>query len=344
MTCDGMIATARELVIPGKGILAADDGFATMNERLSEAGVPADERHRRAFRELIVTTPGLNAWISGVILCDETFRQTTAAGKAIPDAAAESGIIPGIKVDLGTKPLMTSDQETVTQGLDGLADRLAEYVSLGARFAKWRAVFRIGGGMPTRHCVSANAHALARYALLCQEAGVVPIIEPEVLMDGRHTLVRCEEITTEVLHAVLIQLRTRGVALESIVLKPNMVVPGNDCHEPASAKEVADSTLRCLSRTVPTDVPGVAFLSGGQSDEAATLHLDVINRRSVHPWELTFSFGRALLTATLSDWAGEDRNVRPAQETLAHRARCNAAARNGQFSIEMEEERAESAM
>ncbi|GAA2361294.1 fructose-bisphosphate aldolase class I [Saccharopolyspora halophila] len=341
MSDTDLIRTARELVAPGKGILAADESTGTMNKRLTAVNVPADEERRRSFRELVVTTPGLGRWISGVILYDETFRQSARDGSLLPAAAVRNGVPPGIKVDTGAKPQAGTDGETVTEGLDGLRDRLAEYVSMGARFAKWRAVIRIGEGKPSHACLSANAHALARYAALCQEAGLVPMVEPEVLMDGAHGIERCSEVTEQCLRVVFDELRSQGVLLEGIVLKPNMVVSGEECPEQADVDAVADATLACLRRVVPAAVPGIAFLSGGQSDEAATAHLDRMNRRTRQPWELTFSYGRALLAPALSTWAGDDWNVEAAQQVLAHRARCNAAARSGEYTPDMEKELAE---
>ena len=338
MSNHDLAATARELVAAGKGILAADESTGTMNKRLTAVDVTPDEKHRRAFRELVVTTPRLSDSISGIILYDETFRQRTWTGTLIPDAAAYAGVLPGIKVDTGAKPLAECPQETVTEGRDGLRERLSEYTSMGARFAKWRAVIRIGEGRPTSACVRANAHALARYAALCQESGVVPIVEPEVLMDGGHTLSRAEEVTAEVLCAVFTELDGQNVALDGMVLKPNMVVPGADSGDRHSVDEVAGATLRCLREMVPASVPGVAFLSGGQSDEAATLHLNAMSRQGTQPWELTFSYGRALLAPALSVWRGDTGKIAAAQRTLEHRARCNAAARDGKYSPEMEDE------
>jgi fructose-bisphosphate aldolase, class I len=331
-----LAVTARSLVAPGKGILAADESLGTMNKRLAAVGVPATEESRRRFRELIITTPALDQWISGVILYDETFRQSVSDGTPMPQAAEWAGLLPGIKVDTGAKPLAGSLGETITEGLDGLRDRLAEYVGMGARFAKWRAVIRIGGALPTSQCVDANAHALARYAALCQEAGLVPIVEPEVLMNGDHTLQRCEEVTAQVLRRVFVALDEHRVMLEGIVLKPNMVLAGNECPVQPSAAAVVEATLRCLDRCVPSAVPGIAFLSGGQRDEAATMHLNALNWLGPHPWTLTFSYGRALLAPTLTAWGGESDQVEAAQGTLAHRARCNAAAAEGTYLPDME--------
>lgn len=329
-------ATAVALVAPGKGVLAADESVGTMDKRLAAAGIPADADHRRAFRELIVTTPGLSEWISGVILFDETFRQRTSTGATIPEAATAAGLLPGIKVDIGAKPLAGSPAETVTEGLDGLRDRLAEYVELGARFAKWRAVIRIDDHLPSEACVHANAHALARYAALCQEAGVVPIVEPEVLMDGDHTITRCGDVTAAALELVFAELDEQGVRLEGTVLKPNMVVPGSHCPNQSDVNEVAGTTVECLRSVVPAAVPGIAFLSGGQTDDRATVHLNEIALRGPHPWEVTFSYGRGLIAHALAVWGGKRENIERAQTVLAHRARCNAAARNGQYSPDLE--------
>jgi fructose-bisphosphate aldolase, class I len=329
--------TALQLVAPRRGILVADESPASMNDRLAAEGIPADEERRRVFRELVVTTPGLGRWISGVILHDETFHQSGRDGSRLITAAMRNGVIPGIKVDTGTKSLARADGETITEGLDGLRERLAEYVSMGARFAEWRAVFRIGGRSPSGLCLSANAHAFARYAALCQEAGVVPLVAPEVLLDGEHGIDRCAEVTAECLRVVFSALRDQGVNLRGIVLQPNMVTPGGACPERADVDAVADATLTCLRGVVPAAVPGVAFCSGGQSDEAATRHLDAMNRRPGRPWELTFSLGEALLGPTLSTWAGEDWNVEAAQSVLVHRARRSAAARSGEYAPAVEE-------
>lgn len=329
-------ATAAAMVAPGKGILAADESSGTMSKRLEAVGVPATADSRRAWRELILTTPGLDRWISGVILYDETMRQKAADGRPLADVAREAGVMPGIKVDTGAKELAGAPGEKVTEGLDGLRERLAEYREMGARFAKWRAVITIGDGIPSQQCLEANAHALARYAALCQEAGIVPIVEPEVLMDGDHGIDRCEEVTAATLRLVFAELVAQRVSLEGMVLKPNMVLSGTDNAQQASVKEVADATLRCFHRVVPAAVPGIAFLSGGQSDELAAEHLNELNNRGTQPWDLSFSYGRALLATALETWSGDDANIAPAQEALAHRARCNAAARDGNYTAEME--------
>ena len=333
---DQLTQTARALVAPGKGILAADESVGTMSKRLEAAGVPASPQTRRAYRDLLVTTPGLDESISGVILCDETLRQSVAGGTPFPRACAARGIVPGIKVDTGAKPLAGNPEESVTEGLDGLRERLEEYAEMGAGFAKWRGVITIGGGQPTRSCLVANAHALARYAALCQEAGIVPIVEPEVLMDGDHGFERCAAVSADALHTVFAQLIEQGVALESMVLKPNMIVAGKGCCEQSSAAQVAAATVGVLRRTVPAAVPGVAFLSGGQPPAVATVHLQAMHALGPQPWVLTFSFGRALVDPALAAWRGEPGNVELAQDTLAHRARCNAAAAAGRYSDELE--------
>jgi fructose-bisphosphate aldolase class I len=332
-----LVTTAQALVADGKGILAADESTGTMDKRLTEVGVSTTAESRRQFREIVVTTPGLGESISGVILFDETFRQNTSDGTPIPKVTADAGMLPGIKVDTGAKPLAMTIDETVTEGLDGLRGRLEEYVELGARFAKWRAVIRIGGQRPTTRCLRANAHALGRYAGLCQEAGVVPIVEPEVLMDGDHSLERSEQATGDALDHVFAELAAQGVLLEGMVLKPNMVLPGTDHPDQRDVAAVVTATLRCLRRHVPAAVPGIAFLSGGQGDEAATVHLDALNRAGPQPWRLSFSYGRALLSPALSAWAGREDEVPAAQRILAHRARCNGAAAKGRYSPELED-------
>ncbi|MGH2984768.1 MAG: class I fructose-bisphosphate aldolase [Solirubrobacterales bacterium] len=330
--------TAQAMVAEGRGILAADESTGTMDKRLEGVGVAPTEEARHAFRNMVLTADGAGQFISGVIMYDETLRQATSDGIPFPEYLAQRDVLPGIKVDTGAKPLAGYPEETVTEGLDGLRERLGEYRQLGARFAKWRAVIKIGPGLPTLGCIDANAHALARYAALCQEAGIVPIVEPEVLMDGDHTIDRSEEVTTEVLRAVFGQLADQRVRLEGIVLKPNMLLSGYDCPEQASVAEVAERTLICFRRVVPAAVPGIAFLSGGQSDDLAAAHLDAMNRLGGVPWELTFSYGRALLAACLKTWSGDSSRVDEAQATYLHRARCTAAARNGEYSESMERE------
>ncbi len=285
---------------------------------------------------MLFRTPGAGEFISGVILFDETLRQDAADGTRLSRILEEQGIIPGIKVDTGAKSLAGFEGEKITEGLDGLRDRLAEYHDLGARFAKWRAVITIGPGLPSAFCMRANAHALARYAALCQEAGLVPIVEPEVLMDGDHTLARCEEVTTSTLDLVYSELLAHGVELEGTLLKPNMVVSGKACSDQAGVQAVAEATIRCLKRTVPSAVPGVVFLSGGQSSVLATAHLNAMNRIGGFPWELSFSYGRALQDDALKTWSGQEANVEAGQRAFHHRAQCNSAARSGSYSDEME--------
>jgi fructose-bisphosphate aldolase, class I len=330
--------TARAMVAEGKGILAADESNATMTKRLEAVGVESTAESRRFFRGLLFTAQGAADHISGVIMFDETLRQTTADGTPFPDFLTEEGILPGIKVDTGAKPLAGFPQEKVTEGLDGLRDRLRDYRELGARFAKWRAVISIDSGLPTRGCLEANAHALARYAALCQEAGIVPIVEPEVLMDGEHTIDRSEEVTAAALRTVFDRLAEQRVLLEGIVLKPNMLLSGYDSPEQAGVEEVAERTLACFRRVVPAAVPGIAFLSGGQSDDRAAAHLSAMNTIDRVPWELTFSYGRALVGAPLRVWSGDDAKVEAARAAFLHRARCNAAARRGEYDDSMERE------
>jgi len=329
--------TARTLVADGKGILAADETPGTLTKRFDALGIRSTEQSRRAYREVLFTAPDATTFIGGVILQDETIRQKSSMGTPLAQVLASRGIVPGIKVDTGANPLALAPGETITEGLDGLRDRLAEYRGMGARFAKWRAVIRIADELPSCACVSANAHALARYAALCQEASLVPIVEPEVLMDGSHSIERCEEVTTLILHAVFRALSDQRVSLESMLLKPNMVVPGKASPRPASVQDVATATLRCLLRTVPAAVPGVVFLSGGQTDRLATAHLDAINRLpGPKPWKISFSYGRALQDAALEAWHGQDENMKSAQEALSHRARCNGAASPGRYADDME--------
>lgn len=331
-----MTETAQRLVAPGKGILAADESSPTIAKRLSGIDLPSTEQIRRSYRELLFSTDGLGEHISGVILFDETIRQTAADGTPFPELLRRQGIIPGIKVDGGTRPLAGCAGEVVTEGLDALRTRLAEYASLGAKFAKWRAVIRIADGLPTSTCVESNAHALARYAALAQEAGLTPIVEPEVLMDGDHGLERCADVTVGVLRAVYDQLSRHGVVLEASLLKPNMVLPGQDCPVGASDEEIAQRTVAALRQVVPAAVPGMVFLSGGQSDEAATSRLDAMNRLGRQPWELSFSFGRALQGPVLRAWGGDSANVAIAQAALLHRGRLNSAARSGSYEPSME--------
>jgi len=332
-----MIPTAQALVSPGKGILAADESTPTMAKRLAAIGLESTEERRRAYRQLLFTTPGIGEYISGVILFDETLRQRADDGRSFAEVLSQAGVIPGVKVDRGTTPLAGFPEEVVTEGLDGLRARFAEYVSLGARFAKWRAVLRIGDGRPSAACRSANAHALARYAALAQEAGLVPIVEPEVLMDGAHGLERCAEVTVATLRTVYEHLARYGVVLEASLLKPNMVLSGADCRVQADADQVADATIGALRQAVPAAVPGIVFLSGGQSDLQATANLDALNRRPPQPWQLSFSYGRALQAPVLRAWGGEAEHVGAAQTALLHRAAMNGAARRGEYRPELEQ-------
>ncbi|MGC9985774.1 MAG: class I fructose-bisphosphate aldolase [Polyangia bacterium] len=333
-----LIDTARALVADDKGLLAMDESNPTCNKRFAKLGIPQTVEARRAYRELIVATPALGECISGAILYDETMRQQKKDGTPFIKAVTDAGIIPGIKVDTGAKDMAGHPGEKVTEGLDGLRERLAEYSKMGARFAKWRAVIAVGDGIPSRGCIEANAHALARYAGLCQEAGLVPVVEPEVLMEGEHTLERCRAVTEKVLRTVFSQLYTQRVALEGIILKPNMVAPGLTCPKQETVDEVADATVGCLLRAVPAAVPGIAFLSGGQSGELASARLNAMNARlkSRLPWALAFSFARAIQQPALEIWRGEAANVLAAQKALYHRARCNQAARRGQYDAAME--------
>ncbi len=338
MNSQKIIATANAMVVEGKGLLAMDESTPTCNKRFEKLGIPQTEETRRSYRELIVTTPGLGEFISGVILYDETIRQSRKDGTPLVKVITDAGIIPGIKVDTGAQDMAAHPGEKITEGLDGLRDRLAEYSQMGARFAKWRAVITISAGIPSRGCIEANAHALARYAAICQEAGLVPIVEPEVLMSGEHTLERCREVTAEVLQTVFSQLYTQRVALEGMILKPNMVLPGLTCPQQGTADEVADTTVRCLLRAVPAAVPGIAFLSGGQPYELASVRLNAMNLRfkTRLPWALTFSFSRAIQQPALEIWKGRQANAAAAQQALVHRARCNSAARLGRYRTEME--------
>jgi fructose-bisphosphate aldolase class I len=336
MSAEKLAAVARAMVAPGKGILAADESSGTIKKRFDSIKLESTEPNRRAYREMLFTTPGAGEFISGVILYDETLRQSTSDGVPFPKYLAQHGMIPGIKVDAGAKPLAGFPGETITEGLDGLRERLKEYVGLGAQFAKWRAVIHIGNGIPTAYCLQANAHALARYAALCQEAGVVPIVEPEVLMDGNHTIERCEEVTVDILDRVFTELRRHRVELSGMVLKPNMVVSGQDCPTQASVQQVAEATIRALKATVPATVPGIAFLSGGQSPEESTEHLSAMNAIGGLPWALTFSYGRALQAPSLKAWGGRPENVKAGQEAFHKRARLNGLATKGAYRPEME--------
>jgi len=333
---DELAATATALVATGKGILAADESSGTIEKRFRSIQVESTEEHRRAYRELLFTTEGAAEFVSGVICYDETLRQTAADGTPLPQVLSGRGIIPGIKVDKGTTGLAGFAGEKVTQGLDGLAGRLATYRDLGARFTKWRAVITIGEHIPTAGCITANAEALARFAACSQEAGLVPIVEPEVLMDGDHTIQRCDQVTREVQAEVFAALRRMRVRLDGMLLKPNMVLSGSGCPTQAGVTEVAERTVACLRDTVPASVPGIVFLSGGQSDEAATAHLNAMNRLGGVPWQLSFSYGRALQAPALKAWKGEPANAPAAQRAFHHRARLNGAARTGSYTKAME--------
>jgi fructose-bisphosphate aldolase, class I len=328
--------TAKALVAPGKGILAADESTGTIEKRFKSIDVESTEENRRTYREMLFTTSGIGDHISGVILYDETIRQSASDGSPFTEVLTRQGVIPGIKVDKGTKPLAGAPGELVTEGLDGLRERLAEYRELGALFAKWRAVIVIGDGIPSDYCIDANAHALARYAALSQEAGLVPIVEPEVLMDGGHPIERCYDATVRTLHSVYDELFRQRISLEGSLLKPNMVLSGKECPTQAGVQEVAEATVKGLRETVPAAVPGIVFLSGGQSDELATAHLSAMNALGPHPWELSFSYGRALQAPALKAWLGKEANVAAGQAALAHRAKLNGAARNGSYTPEME--------
>ena len=338
MNLQNLTDTAKALVADGKGLLAMDESNPTCNKRFAKLGIPQTVDARHAYREMIVTTPGLGECISGAILYDETIRQQKKDGTPFLKVLTDAGIIPGIKVDAGARDLAAHPGEKITEGLDGLRDRLAEYFQMGARFAKWRAVIAIGDDIPSRSCIEANAHALARYAALCQEAGLVPVVEPEVLMDGDHTLEQCRAATEEVLRTVFIQLNSQRVMLEGMILKPNMVLPGLICPTQASVDEVANITVKSLWRTVPAAVPGIAFLSGGQSAELASARLNTMNLRfkSKLPWALAFSFARAIQQPALEIWKGDEAHVSAAQQALYHRARCNQAARRGEYTAAME--------
>ena len=329
-------ATAQALVPEGKGILAADEGDATIKRRFDSINVESTEANRRAYREMLFTAPGTEEFISGIILFEETLRQTTHDGILFPELLANKGIISGIKADTGPKDLAGFPGETVTEGLDGLRERLTEYRDLGAKFGKWRTVINVGDGLPTQSGIDANAHALARYAALCQEVGLVPIVEPEVLMEGTHTIERCEEVTETTLKRVYFELHAHRVVLEGTLLKPSMVLSGTNCPVQAGVEEVAEATVRCFRRAVPASVPGVVFLSGGQSAKLATEHLNAMNAIGNCPWELSFSYGRALQGPTLEAWGGNPANNSKAQKIFYHRAKCNGAARYGKYTQQME--------
>src|ERR671921_1697036 len=334
-------STAKELVPEGKGILAADESFGTIEKRFDAVSIESSEEIRRQYREMLFTTEGIGEYLSGVILFDETIRQESSDGTLLPQVLERQGVIPGIKVDRSTVELPLSPNEKYTQGLDGLGERLEEYVEMGARFTKWRAVITIGEGIPTRACVEANARALALYAAFCQEHDLVPIVEPEVLIDGDHPIERCDEATDRTLMATFDEIYEHGVELSGMLLKPNMVTPGKDAPQQASVEEVAAATVECLLRTVPAAVPGIVFLSGGQSDLQATAHLNAMNSQYEGlPWELSFSYARALQGQPMEIWGGEVNKVQAAQKAFYHRAKMNSAARSGDYSEEMEEQAA----
>ncbi|MDQ3588818.1 MAG: fructose-bisphosphate aldolase class I [Actinomycetota bacterium] len=333
--------TALQLVTPGKGILAADESFGTIEKRFNAVGIESTEESRRNYREMLFTTPDVGEFLSGVILFDETIRQESSNGTSLPEILKSQGIIPGIKVDKGAKDMALFPGEKVTEGLDGLRERLEEYRGLGARFAKWRAVITIDEGIPTRMCIDANAHALARYAALCQEQDIVPIVEPEVLIDGDHSIERCYEVTQQTLHSTFDQLHEHRVEFSGMLLKPNMVISGKEAPQQAGVEEVARATVECLLRTVPAAVPGIVFLSGGQSDKQATAHLNAMNALYENlPWELSFSYARALQDLPMKTWKGDPSNVEEAQRAFYHRAKMNSAARSGSYSEEMEDQAA----
>ena len=337
MDHSSLVDIANAMVQKGKGILAADESTPTCKKRFDSINVESTEENRNKYRNMLFTADGIENYISGVILFDETLRQSTMEGGVpFPDHLTKLGILPGIKVDKGAKQLANTGDEKITEGLDGLRDGLKEDYELGARFTKWRAVITIGENMPTPYCMSANAHALARYAALCQEQGLVPIVEPEILMDGTHSIDESYQLTTETLYNVFYELVSQGVELEGMVLKPNMVLSGYDCSEQASAEQVAEMTVDCFLNTVPAAVPGIAFLSGGQSDELATAHLNAMNQIDNIPWNLTFSYGRALQAPALKSWSGKDKNISNAQDAFMKRAKFNSLATKGEFSADME--------
>ncbi len=338
MNTEKIITTAKALVANDKGILAMDESTPTIKKRFEQYQIPQTEESRRSYRELIISTPNLSDFISGVILFDETIRQKKKDGTPFVKVITDAEIIPGIKVDAGAKEMAGHSGEKITEGLDGLRDRLAEYAQMGAHFAKWRAVITIDNGIPSRACIEANAHALARYAALCQEAGLVPIVEPEILMDGSHSMEHCSSVTEEVLRTVFQQLYNQGVLLEGMLLKPNMVLPGASCSKQETVDEVADATVKCLMRAVPAAVPGIMFLSGGQSSKLASARLNAMNERFKGrlPWGLSFSYGRAIQQPALEIWKGKETKVSEAQQALFHRSSCNRMARRGEYNLAME--------
>lgn len=333
-------STAKSMVQKGRGILAMDESNGTCNKRFDALGIPVTEISRQSYRELILTVPGLSEYVSGPILYDETIRQTTKAGIPFLKVIADAGMIPGIKVDTGAKDMAGHAGEKVTEGLDGLRNRIAEYYQMGARFAKWRAVITIGDDIPSRACIEANAHGLARYAALCQEGGLVPIVEPEVLIDGDHTIERCYQVTDETLDAVFAKLYTQGVAYDQMILKPSMVISGKSCPQQATVEEVAEATVRCLLKNVPATVAGIAFLSGGQTKEKSSAHLNAMNKLFGNhlPWPVTFSYARAIQQPALDYWSGKDENVVEAQKRLLERARFNSLASKGEYSSDLEKQ------
>ncbi len=338
MSAAELEATAKAMVAKGKGILAIDESSPTIKKRFDTINIESTEENRRAYRDLLITNPGGNDFISGMILYDETIRQSTSDGTPFAKALEDQGIMPGIKVDTGAKEFALHPGEKVTEGLDGLRDRLSEYKTLGAKFAKWRAVITIGDNIPSQACIDANAHALARYAGLCQEAGIVPMVEPEVLMDADNTIERCFEVTETTLSTLFSTLKSQGVSIEHTILKTNMVISGKQCPTQASVEEVAAQTVKCLLANVPAELPGIVFLSGGQSAELATAHLNEMNAKNPDlPWPLSFSYGRALQEPCLKAWGGQASNVEAAQKALLHREKCNGLACTGEYSADMED-------
>ena len=340
MSAEDLKATAQAMMAPGQGVLAADESTGTITKRFEKVGIESTEETRRDYREMLLTAPDIGKYISGVILYDETIRQKSSDGKPFPEMIRDNDIIPGIKVDTGAKPLALTENEKVTEGLDGLRERIAEYVEMGARFAKWRAVITIGEGIPSLYCIRANAHALARYAALCQEGGLVPIVEPETMIDGDHTIERCFEVTDLTLHEVFAALHEQRVRFDEMILKPNMVISGKDCPEQASPEQVAEMTIRCMKRNVPAAVPGVAFLSGGQTPEQATANLNAMNQLGGVPWRLTYSYARALQQAAMDAWKGEKSNMDAGRSAIAARAKLVSLASKGEYSEDMEKEAA----
>jgi fructose-bisphosphate aldolase, class I len=336
MNLQELSSVAKALVAKGKGILAADESFGTIEKRFKSINIASTEEHRRAYREMLFTTTSVGEYISGVIMFDETIRHKTKDGVRFCDVLTTAGVAPGIKVDTGAKDLSGYPGEKITEGLDGLRERLIEYKRLGAKFAKWRAVITIGEGIPTRFCIDANAHALARYAAICQEVGIVPIVEPEVLMDGDHTGGRCEEVTETTLKSVFFHLHAHRVQLAGMLLKPNMVIPGKKCPAKWTPKQIAEATVRCFMSAVPAAVPGIVFLSGGQTPQEATANLNAMNAMGKHPWELSYSYGRALQDEALKAWSGDTAKVGLGQDAFAHRGRLVSAARYGKYSAKME--------